>query len=80
MPVIITHSPQARLLWMLAFLLLNNVSIDAESSTCPCKSTDNGDLDVYRDDGQLYFDDHAYPNDYGKYYTTTNEKILMQVL
>mmetsp|Transcript_18889 Transcript_18889/g.31516 ORF Transcript_18889/g.31516 Transcript_18889/m.31516 type:complete len:755 (-) Transcript_18889:211-2475(-) len=37
----------------------------AESSTCPCVSTDGGALDVYRSGGQLYFDTHVYPNDYG---------------
>ena len=51
----------------LALLLLCMVASTtlAEDASCPCLTTDNGALDSYKFNGQLYYNDHVYPNDYG---------------
>jgi hypothetical protein len=57
-------SVPSRVLVALSFLLF--LQFTTATSVCPCLSTHNGALDSYKVDGQLYRDDIAYPNDYGR--------------
>jgi hypothetical protein len=50
----------------LLLLLLLLTTAGAEDASCPCLSADTGALDSYKLNGQLYYDEYAYPNDYGR--------------
>ena len=54
---------------VLAFQLLLLPAV-AEDASCPCLTTDSGQLDSYKIDGQLYYNAHEYPNDYGMCFHT----------
>ena len=51
------------LTFQLLLLLLSSVL--GEDSSCPCLTSDNGALDLYKTGGQLFYNEIPYPNDYG---------------
>lgn len=54
------------LLLVVQLIALFSGSVVAEDAGCPCLSSDAGALDSYKTGGQLHYDQHPYPNDYGE--------------